>query len=93
MGSIRLTAVAVEKLIPPQTGRKEIYDADVPGLVLRLSSSGAKGWSFTYRVDGLPRRLTLGSYPGVSLKLARERARDVRAAVQRGEDPVQDAEA
>ncbi len=43
-----------------------------------------------YRVKGAPRRMTLGCFPGVSLKLARERARGARAAVQRGEDPVED---
>ncbi|GAO01833.1 site-specific integrase [Anaeromyxobacter sp. PSR-1] len=90
MPSIRLTAVAVEKLATPATGRLEVYDAEVPGLVLRVSASGVKSWSFTYRVKGDPRRLTLGAFPGVTLKLARERARDARAAVQRGEDPVSD---
>lgn len=90
MSSIRLTAVAVEKLNPPPTNRKDVYDAEVPGLVLRLSSSGTKSWSFTYRSCGQPRRLSLGAHPGVSLKLARERAREARGAVQRGEDPVAD---
>lgn len=90
MAATRLTAVAVEKLRPPETGRREVHDAEVRGLVLRISASGVKSWSFTYRVKGEPRRLTLGQYPGVDLKLARERARDARAAVQRGEDPVQD---
>ena len=88
MSSIRLTAVAVEKLNPPTTKRQDVYDAEVPGLVLRLSLSGTKSWSFTYRTCGQPRRLSLGAYPGVSLKLARERARDARGAVQRGQDPV-----
>lgn len=41
----------------------------------------------------MPRRLSLGVYPGVTLKLARERARDTRARVQRGEDPVEDKKA
>ncbi|MCC2596223.1 integrase arm-type DNA-binding domain-containing protein [Pusillimonas sp. MFBS29] len=90
MASTRLTAIAVEKLNPPASGRKDIYDAEVPGLVLRLSSSGTKSWSFSYRANSKTRRLTLGSFPGVSLKLARDRARDARAAVQRGEDPVED---
>jgi integrase len=40
-------------------------------------------------VRGQARRLTLGQYPGVDLKLARERARDARAVIQRGEDPVE----
>lgn len=93
MASIRLTATAVEKLNPPAIGRRDVYDAEVPGLVLRLSPSGIKSWSFTYRAEGKPRRLTLGAHPGVSLKLARDRAREARAAVQRGHDPVEDKKA
>lgn len=91
--AVKLTATAVEKLLPPATNRVDVYDSDVPGLVLRVSSTGAKSWSFTYRIVGKPRRLSLGGYPGVSLKLARERARDARGAVQRGEDPVEDRKA
>jgi integrase len=93
MPSIRLTAAAVEKLLPPTSGRTDVYDAEVPGLVLRISSSGVKSWSFIYRVAGQTKRLTLGNHPGTSLKLARDRARDARAATQRGEDPVADKKA
>ncbi|WP_242361900.1 integrase arm-type DNA-binding domain-containing protein [Anaeromyxobacter sp. SG17] len=93
MPATRLTAVAVEKLLPPETGRREVYDAEVPGLTLRISASGVKSWSLTYRVRGRLRRLTLGCYPGVSLKLARDRAREARGAIQRGEDPVEEKKA
>lgn len=92
MGSIRLTAVAVEKMATPEK-RKEIYDAEVPGLVLRLLPSGTKSWSFTYRIHNKAKRLSLGVYPGVNLKLARERSREARAQIQRGEDPVEDKKA
>ncbi|MBI5070382.1 MAG: integrase arm-type DNA-binding domain-containing protein [Deltaproteobacteria bacterium] len=90
MSSERLTAIAVEKLPPPQSGRTEVHDREVPGLVLRISASGVKSWSLTYRFKGALRRLTLGQYPGVSLKLARDRAREARAVIQRGEDPVEE---
>src|SRR5690606_7468787 len=74
----------------PEGKRQDVYDSDVPGLVLRLLPTGTKTWSFTYRHQGKARRLSLGVYPGVNLKLARERAREARGAVQRGEDPVGD---
>lgn len=60
----------------------------MPGLILRVSYTGAKSWSLTYRMQGTAYRLSLGAYPGVSLKLARERAREARGAIQRGENPV-----
>lgn len=55
MPSSRLTAVAVEKLSPPESGRTEVHDDEVHGLILRTSATGVKSWSFTYRVRGLPR--------------------------------------
>jgi integrase len=93
MPSERLTAIAVEKLRPPALGRFEVHDLEVPGLVLRVSASGVKSWSLTYRFRGNLRRLTLGQYPGVSLKLAHERARQARALIQRGADPVAEKQA
>lgn len=93
MPSIRFTAAAVEKLLLPTSGRTDVYDVEVPGLVLRMSSSGVKSWSFMYRVAGKTQRLTLGNHPGLTLKLARDRAREARAATQRGEDPVADKKA
>ncbi len=92
MGSIKLTAVGIEKMATPEK-RKDMYDSEVAGLVLRLLPSGTKSWSYTYRVKGKAKRLSLGVYPGVSLKLARERARDARAEIQRGNDPVEDKKA
>ncbi len=74
MSSERLTAIAVEKVQPPVSGRIEVHDREVPGLVLRVSASGVKSWSLTYRFKGNLRRLTLGQYPGLTLKLARDRA-------------------
>lgn len=88
-GSRHLTQAQVEKLLP-EPMRRDVYDATVPGLVLRISPSGSKSWSFTYRVRGQAKRLTLGSFPGVNLKLARDRAREARAVLQRGSDPVQE---
>ena len=60
---------------------------DGGGLYLDVLESG-KFWRQQFRVNGVERFVSLGAYPGVSLKLARERAEANRAAAQRGEDPV-----
>jgi len=85
----RLSALGVEKLQPPAQGRSEIHD-DTPGLVLRVTANGVKSFSFKYQRKGRLRRLTLGQYPGLSLGEARKRAWELRAATQRGEDPVEE---
>ena len=60
--------------------------ADGGGLTFTLSAAGTAAWVLRYRHGGKPRELTLGQYPDLTLKAARERARDERAAVQKGVD-------
>ncbi len=93
MPSIRMTALFVDNLPLPESGRVDYHDLEVPGLMLRVSASGVKAWSVMYRFHGPLRRLTIGQHPGVSLKMARERAREARASIQRGVDPVAEKKA
>lgn len=60
---------------------------DGGGLYLEVLESG-KFWRHQFRVNGVERLVSLGQYPAISLKLARERAEANRTAAQRGEDPV-----
>ena len=83
-----LTAAAVERLKPPPSGQVEYFDAGFPGLALRLSYGGGRSWVFFYRAHGKQRRLTLGTYPALSLAEARDKWREARAAVDRGDDPA-----
>jgi integrase len=59
----------------------------MPGLYLVLQPSGARSWAVRYRGGGRPRKHTLGSYPTIDLKTARDLAgRALRAAAE-GRDP------
>lgn len=75
-------------------GRKtDYFDTIVKGLCLRVSSGGAKAWFVVYTKpsDGKRAWYKLGTYPEVSLggdKGARQRARDERARISDGTDPV-----
>jgi integrase len=60
--------------------------ADGNGLTFTLSAAGTAAWVLRYRHGGKPRELTLGQYPDVSLKLARQRAGEARAEIQAGAD-------
>ena len=66
-----LTVRAVEAIGPGQS-RMEIPDAYMPGLYLVVQPSGAKSWAVRYRHNGQPRKATLGPYPRLDLKAARE---------------------
>lgn len=88
MGKGALTAAGIDKLKPPATGQAEHHDAGFPGLACRISCGGAKTFVYRFRVHGKLRRATLGRWPAISLAEAREAWREVRKAVDRGEDPT-----
>lgn len=46
--------------------------ADGGGLALYVNPNGSKWWRFRYRIAGTAKMLSLGVYPAVTLKVARE---------------------
>lgn len=60
---------------------------DERGLYLEVSPKGGKWWRFKYRLDGKEKRISLGTYPDISLKLAREARDQSRKLVAQGVDP------
>ncbi|WP_052452582.1 tyrosine-type recombinase/integrase [Noviherbaspirillum autotrophicum] len=66
--------------------------ADERGLYLLINSAG-KYWRFDYRFNGKRKTLALGTYPDVSLALAREKRDKARAALTRDIDPSEERKA
>jgi len=60
----------------------------VRGFCLQISESGAKSWLLRYQKNGRTRWMGLGSASEVSLKQAREKARQARGKLSEGIDPV-----
>lgn len=61
---------------------------DGRGLFLYVKPSGARSWVLRYQVQGRRRDLGLGSFPDVSLAMARDRASEARRLIAEGEDPI-----
>ena len=57
------------------------------GMYLEVAPSGGKWWRLKYRVAGVEKRLSLGTYPETSLKSAREKRDEARALIAQGIDP------
>ncbi len=57
---------------------KPIKLFDAGGLFLIVAPSGGKWWRFKYRFQGKAKTLSLGTYPLVSLKEAREKRDELR---------------
>lgn len=66
---------------------KTIKLFDERGLYLEISPAGGKWWRLKYRFDGKENRLSLGVYPGVGLKDARNGRDDARKLLAEGIDP------
>ena len=79
-----LNDAAIRALKP--TGKVFLL-ADADGLSIEVAASGAKLWRFRYRISGRERKISFGRYPEVSLKEARQKRDEARAAIRDGSDP------
>ncbi len=79
-----LTDVAIRKAKP---GERPVRLADEKGLYLELAPSGGRWWRLKYRFDGKEKRISLGVYPEVGLKEARDRRDQARKLLADGIDP------
>jgi len=80
----------IEALVAPPSGEYSLRDSDVPGLSLRVRSSGQKTWVVRYRMGGRgsqARRLTLGDARNVTLNDARDAARKALGMKAKNLDP------
>ncbi|KZR04307.1 integrase [Klebsiella aerogenes] len=66
--------------------RMELSDAN--GLSVRITPTGVIVFQYRYKLDGRPRRMTLGQYDQLSLKEARELVSEYRKLVSVGKDPI-----
>ena len=84
-----LTDGTIRALRPAPGERIEVVDGTVPGLILRASAT-SKSFAFVYRPKGerQQRRITLGSYPILTLAGARQRAAKLKLQVWDGADPA-----
>jgi integrase len=87
-----LSALDVKRLTHPNPyGKTNATFAvgGVDGLLLQITPKGGRSWILRASIAGKRRSIGLGGYPDVPLAMARERAREARDAIWRGEDPVE----
>jgi integrase len=80
-----LTDTAIRNTRPEKP--KKLFDGG--GLFLLAKPNGSRLWRLKYRFGGKEKQLSLGSYPEVSLKKARDRRDKAREELADGLDPSQ----
>ena len=80
-----LTHLKVERAKPKE---KQYKLADERGMYLLIHPKGGKWWRLDYRYQGKRKTLSLGTYPDVSIKVARKKRDDARSILDGGVDPA-----
>ena len=81
---MKLTKAECDRFIPKEKSYKKF---DGGGLYLEVMPTGRKHWRLKYYFFGKEKRLSLGSYPTVTLKNAREKREDSKKLLEQGIDP------
>ena len=81
---VALTDTAIRNAKPKD---KTYVLNDGRGLNLEISPKGGKWWRLRYTFGGKPNRISLGTYPEISLVQARERREEARKLIAQGIDP------
>ena len=74
------------KVLKPKAARYQVTDGR--GLSLDVLPSGKLSWLYRYRVNGAYDKVTLGRYPDLTLKAARERRDELATQVAEGKSPA-----
>jgi integrase len=79
-----LTELSLKNLKPKN---KRYLVRDDQGLYIEINPTGRKYWKVRYMVDGSAKKVTLGEYPYITLKEARQKRDEVRGMIAAGEGP------
>ena len=75
------------KALKPISERYEKWETNGKGFGIRVSPASRKTFIFMFRFDGTARRMTLGSYPRITLSRAHELHAKARQELEKGIDP------
>lgn len=83
-----LTDIHCKRAACPE-GKSRARFSDSGSLYLEVTAAGGKYWRWKYRVDGVEKRMSFGTYPKVTLAQARLGRDAARQQLSQGVDPVQ----
>jgi len=87
VGRSSIVALSIKEIENARPGDKDRKLHDEKGLYLVVAASGSKRWYLKYRYHNKEKKMSLGAYPEVTLKAARNRREEARAMLAEGKDP------
>lgn len=76
------------KNLKPKKSSYDLREGSGHGFAIRIMPSGHKSWLFFYHFEGKKQRLTLGTYPTISLAEAHELHRKAVKCLVNGKNPI-----
>lgn len=90
MPKLKLTKTAINAIQLPEAGKRTNYlDTEVPGLALRVTSTGVKTYYLLRYSDGRRDWLKLGKYPDLTPEQARQAAQKALGVYASGVNPAE----
>lgn len=85
------SALDIKRANHPGSPERNIFMAvgGVSGLLLQITQNNSKSWLLRTTIGKRRRALGLGGYPDVGLSAAREAAREAKALIAQGIDPIE----
>jgi hypothetical protein len=85
MRQINFTKKSIDALPLPNKGKRSVYyDIKTPTLAIRITSTGHKSFTIIRKIDRRSEKITLGTYPHMSIEQARKKAAIVNAEIAGG---------
>jgi integrase len=79
--------LTTKKIEAVKSSRKPQRLWDSGGLYVEIAPAGGKWWRWKYRHGGKEKRIGFGTFPAVSIRMAREARDDARKLLNAGTDP------
>ena len=73
--------------IPKGDERPSYYDEQVNGLLVRVTNKGTRSYMVFRRINGKPKKTTLGIYPNMTIEQARSEAIKILGLISEGINP------
>ncbi|MGB1428850.1 MAG: Arm DNA-binding domain-containing protein, partial [Cycloclasticus sp.] len=96
MAHLKLSKKVVDSINPPalkEDGKpsQEFYrDTELTGFGLKVTNTGNKTYIVETRINGKPKRMTLGKHGHLTAEQARKQAQILLGEIAQGNDPVAD---
>jgi integrase len=85
---VNFTKATLEQAAAPVgTARFYLHDERESGLVLQVTSTGRKTFQLYKKHMGKPIRVTIGTFPDLTVEQARKKAREIKVSLTNGENP------